>query len=127
MYKNNHHQGNNTILHITSEEKVVTHLISIFLSVSPFEEPQLKHNISLSFSHCIESMIEHNTSFSLCLDPLPEHDPTGRTFYGKVCEKLGVVPVSYFARHITDPEIIMRFHGLGPHGTRAIARVLRVR
>ena len=59
-------------------------------------------------------------------ESLPEHDPTGRTFYVKVCEKLGVVPVSYFARHITDPEITMRFHGLGPHGTRAIARVLRV-
>ena len=62
---------------------------------------------------------------SIAEKPSDEHDPTGRLNYQRLCEKMGVVPVSYFCRHITDPEITMRYHGLGPQGTRAIARVLR--
>ncbi|XP_052770274.1 leucine-rich repeat-containing protein 74B-like isoform X2 [Mya arenaria] len=53
------------------------------------------------------------------------HDPTGRSYYDKVCNRMGLVPVSYLKRHITDPEITMRFHGLGPAATKAIALVLR--
>ncbi|XP_064622942.1 leucine-rich repeat-containing protein 74A-like isoform X3 [Lineus longissimus] len=53
------------------------------------------------------------------------HDTTGRTRYTKLCEKLGVVPCSYFTRHIQDSELIMKFHGLGPQGTRAIAKILK--
>ena len=60
------------------------------------------------------------------LDSLADNDPTGRNTYIKTCENLGVVPVSYFTRHITDPEIVMRYHGLGNQGARAMARVLRV-
>ena len=56
-----------------------------------------------------------------------DHDPTGRRTYADVCEKLGIIPVSYFVRHITDPEVVMRYHGLGPDGTKAIAKVLKVR
>ena len=44
----------------------------------------------------------------------------------EVCERLGVVPVSYFTRHISDQQMTMRYHGLGPVGTKAIAKVLRV-
>ncbi|KAL3874329.1 hypothetical protein ACJMK2_037359 [Sinanodonta woodiana] len=59
------------------------------------------------------------------LNSLPEHDPSGRSDYEKYCQSLGVVPVSYFLRHITDPEITMRWHGLGPVAAKAIALVLR--
>ena len=55
------------------------------------------------------------------------HDPTGRAYYDKVCTRMGLVPVSYLKRHITDPEIVMRYHGLGASAAKAIALVLRVR
>ncbi|KAK3576783.1 hypothetical protein CHS0354_014604 [Potamilus streckersoni] len=58
-------------------------------------------------------------------DSLPEHDPSGRSDYEKYCQSLGVVPISYFLRHITDSEITMRWHGLGPVAAKAIALVLR--
>ncbi|XP_064602827.1 leucine-rich repeat-containing protein 74B-like [Liolophura sinensis] len=54
-----------------------------------------------------------------------EHDPTGRAQYRSVCDQLGVVPISYFIRHITEPTVTMRYHGLGPIGAKAIALVLR--
>ncbi|XP_060577123.1 leucine-rich repeat-containing protein 74B-like [Ruditapes philippinarum] len=53
------------------------------------------------------------------------HDPSGRSYYDKVCSRMGLVPVSYIKRHITDNEITMRFHGLGSSATKAIALVLR--
>ena len=55
------------------------------------------------------------------------HDPSGRAQYDKICERMGLVPVSYFTRHILDNEIVMRWHGLGPAAAKAIALVLRVR
>ncbi|XP_074657398.1 uncharacterized protein LOC141910602 [Tubulanus polymorphus] len=54
-----------------------------------------------------------------------QHDLTGRHSYVKLCEQLGVVPCSYFVRHITEPQIVMKHHGLGPAGTMAIAKVLK--
>ncbi|XP_053375061.1 leucine-rich repeat-containing protein 74B-like isoform X2 [Mercenaria mercenaria] len=53
------------------------------------------------------------------------HDPSGRSYYDKVCSRMGLVPVSYIKRHITDNEITMRFHGLGASAAKAIALVLR--
>ena len=54
------------------------------------------------------------------------HDPSGRAQYDKICERMNIVPVSYFTRHILDNEITMRWHGLGPAAAKAIALVLRV-
>ena len=54
------------------------------------------------------------------------HDPSGRSYYDKVCNRMGLVPVSYIKRHITDNEIVMKYHGLGPSAAKAIALVLRV-
>ena len=54
------------------------------------------------------------------------HDPSGRAQYDKICERMGIVPVSYFMRHILDNEITMRWHGLGAGPAKAIALVLRV-
>lgn len=53
------------------------------------------------------------------------HDPSGRAQYDKICERMSIIPVSYFTRHILDHEITMRWHGLGPAAAKAIALVLR--
>lgn len=54
------------------------------------------------------------------------HDTTGKSNYLKICQQYGLVPISYFVRHITDNEITMRYHGLSPTAAKAIALVLRV-
>ncbi|KAK6180809.1 hypothetical protein SNE40_008795 [Patella caerulea] len=56
-----------------------------------------------------------------------EHVEEDRTVshYKHVCHNLGVVPISYFIRHIHDREIKMRFHGLGPAATTAISLILK--
>ncbi|KAL5008650.1 hypothetical protein ScPMuIL_014231 [Solemya velum] len=58
-------------------------------------------------------------------EPLPTHDPTGKSQYEKICGSLGVTPISYFVRHINDHAIVMRYHGLGPAAAKALALVLR--
>nr|XP_006822346.1 PREDICTED: uncharacterized protein C14orf166B homolog isoform X1 [Saccoglossus kowalevskii] len=52
------------------------------------------------------------------------YDASGRTTYKEACKMNGVVPVSYFLRHIVDSELTMKHHGLGPAGARAIAITL---
>ncbi|KAK2837996.1 hypothetical protein Q5P01_015208 [Channa striata] len=49
------------------------------------------------------------------------YDPTGRTCYMEACERLQVVPVPYFLRHMQDNELSMMYYGLGPQGTKALA------
>ncbi|XP_066545746.1 leucine-rich repeat-containing protein 74B isoform X2 [Amia ocellicauda] len=49
------------------------------------------------------------------------YDPTGQTRYKAACKMFGVVPVSYFLRHLHDTELIMMHHGLGPQGAKALA------
>ena len=46
--------------------------------------------------------------------------------YLETCNELGVVPVSYFVRHMKDETLVMRHHGLGPLGAKAIALPLVV-
>ncbi|XP_019620314.1 PREDICTED: leucine-rich repeat-containing protein 74B-like isoform X2 [Branchiostoma belcheri] len=53
-----------------------------------------------------------------------EYDSTGRTTYKEACKQIGVVPVSYFLRHMQDSELVMMHHGLGPLGAKAIATSL---
>ncbi|XP_060085740.1 leucine-rich repeat-containing protein 74B-like [Ylistrum balloti] len=50
-----------------------------------------------------------------------EKDQTGERKYIHMCNETGVIPVSYFLKHIEDKEFRMRFHGLGPLGAKAIA------
>ena len=56
-----------------------------------------------------------------------EHDPSGMKAYVRECNRCGVIPVSYFQRHIHDNEFVMRYYGLGPLGAKAIAKPLGVR
>ena len=57
---------------------------------------------------------------------LIEEDKTGERKYIDICNQTGVIPVSYFVRHIQDKEFQMRYHGLGPLGAKAIALPLKV-
>ena len=47
--------------------------------------------------------------------------------YLKICKNLGIVPASYYLKHINDSQLSLKHHGLGPKGARAIAESLRVR
>ncbi|XP_046847497.1 leucine-rich repeat-containing protein 74A-like isoform X2 [Xenia sp. Carnegie-2017] len=51
-------------------------------------------------------------------------DLTGKRLYFSACALSGVIPMSYFVRHIQDKELILRHHGLGAKGVKAIAIVL---
>ncbi|XP_053374994.1 leucine-rich repeat-containing protein 74B-like isoform X4 [Mercenaria mercenaria] len=57
-------------------------------------------------------------------DQSTTYDHTGKTAYIDTCKKLGVVPASYFLRHMQDRHLNMRHHGLGPAGMRALAESL---
>ncbi|XP_068094833.1 leucine-rich repeat-containing protein 74B [Hyperolius riggenbachi] len=49
------------------------------------------------------------------------YDPSGKARYLSACKLFGVVPVSYYLRHMGDSELVMRHHGLGAQGVKAIA------
>lgn len=53
-----------------------------------------------------------------------EFDPTGRKAYRDACTQLGIVPVSFVLEHITDEELDIKHHGLGPSGAKAVATAL---
>ena len=54
-------------------------------------------------------------------------DVTGHKTYLASCDASGVTASSYFIKHIENKEVVMRFHGLGPVGTKALCVPLRVR
>ena len=57
-------------------------------------------------------------------EPAKTFDNTGRSLYLAACASIGVTPVSYFLRHIQDKDMLLRHHGLGPKGSKAIAVAL---
>jgi len=61
------------------------------------------------------------------LDTTVAYDHTGKTTYIDTCKRLGVVPASYFLRHMNDRHLSMSHHGLGPSGMKALAATLAVR
>ena len=56
-----------------------------------------------------------------------EFDTSGVRAYVNECNRLGVIPVSFFKRHVHDNHFVMRNHGLGPLGAKAICKPLTVR
>ena len=54
------------------------------------------------------------------------YDGTGRAIYLEACRNAGVVPASYFLRHMFDTCLDMKHHGLGPCGTKPISVALVV-
>ncbi|XP_052800738.1 leucine-rich repeat-containing protein 74A-like isoform X2 [Mya arenaria] len=63
-------------------------------------------------------------AYLLTSDQTTTYDHTGKTSYIDTCKRLGVVPASYFLRHMQDRQLSMRHHGLGPAGMRALAESL---
>ena len=72
-----------------------------------------------------------NVSFSYRLEWLhPElfdHDTTGVNRYIRMCENLNIQPITYFVKHMQDTELVMKYHGLGPLGVKAMSDPLEVR
>ncbi|KAK7933844.1 hypothetical protein WMY93_004740 [Mugilogobius chulae] len=83
------------------------------------EEEAEEDDGSLSNEHVIADE-DFDTDLEL-EDKEPQYDPTGRQSYLEACEKLGVVPASYFLRHMREIELSMEHRGLGPKGTKALA------
>lgn len=54
-------------------------------------------------------------------DEKSEFDSTMKGVYLCACKRLGVIPCSYFLRHMFDREIKLRHHGLGKLGAEAIS------
>ncbi|XP_025089083.1 leucine-rich repeat-containing protein 74B-like isoform X2 [Pomacea canaliculata] len=52
------------------------------------------------------------------------YDHSGRKLYLEECARLGVIPVSYFLRHMTSRQLHMKHHGLRPSDMLAMASVL---
>ncbi|XP_074643963.1 uncharacterized protein LOC141900812 isoform X3 [Tubulanus polymorphus] len=48
------------------------------------------------------------------------YDHTGRSAYVDACKKVGVIPASYFLRHMHDVTLEMKHHGLGAAGIKPI-------
>ncbi|KAK3596544.1 hypothetical protein CHS0354_013228 [Potamilus streckersoni] len=65
-----------------------------------------------------------NIKYLLSKDTVTTYDHSGKTAYIERCKRLGVVPASYFLRHIHDKELSMKHHGLGSDGMKAMAASL---
>ncbi|XP_041429859.1 leucine-rich repeat-containing protein 74A [Xenopus laevis] len=52
-------------------------------------------------------------------------DETSEELYVQACQEAGVVPASYFMRHMNNTSMDLKHHGLGPRGARAIAASLQ--
>ncbi|XP_052273709.1 leucine-rich repeat-containing protein 74B-like [Dreissena polymorpha] len=57
---------------------------------------------------------------------LYDHDTTGVNRYLRMCQKLEIQPITYFLKHMQDKELVMKYHGLGPLGMKAMADPLEV-
>ncbi|XP_077319744.1 leucine-rich repeat-containing protein 74A isoform X1 [Lithobates pipiens] len=57
------------------------------------------------------------------LDQSSPEDPQ-RNVYLQACQKAGVVPISYYLRHMNDKCLKLNHHGLGPRGAGALAKSL---
>jgi hypothetical protein len=49
-----------------------------------------------------------------------------KSTYVEACKKTGIIPASYFLRHMTDEVLNMKHHGLAALGTKAICVALSV-
>ncbi|XP_077123643.1 leucine-rich repeat-containing protein 74A isoform X1 [Ranitomeya variabilis] len=55
----------------------------------------------------------------------PSEATDGKHLYMQACHDVGVVPASYFLRHMYRTHVDLKHHGLGPRGARALAAVLQ--
>ncbi|KAL4238099.1 Leucine rich repeat containing 74B [Mactra antiquata] len=57
---------------------------------------------------------------------LYDRDTTGVNRYLRMCQKLDIQPITYFLKHMQDSELIMKYHGLGPLGMKAMSDPLEI-
>lgn len=57
---------------------------------------------------------------------LYDRDTTGVNRYLRMCERLEIQPITYFLKHMQDKELVMKYHGLGPLGVKAMSDPLEV-
>ena len=55
-----------------------------------------------------------------------KYDVSGRATYVAACNDCGVIPASYYLRHMKETNLLMQHHGLGEKGARAISIALVV-
>ncbi|KAK3585202.1 hypothetical protein CHS0354_027490 [Potamilus streckersoni] len=55
-----------------------------------------------------------------------DKDTTGIAAYERACEIYGVQPVTYFIKHLQDQELVMKYHGIGANGVRAMSEPLEM-
>ena len=65
--------------------------------------------------------------YFLFSDSKEEYDATGKKTYYEICKRLDTTPVSYFVKHMGEPEINLQYHGIGAKGAKAVAGALVVK
>ena len=65
-------------------------------------------------------------SFVFAFSEPEEFDPSGVAAYVQECNRVGVIPASFFKRNVHGSNFAMRNHGLGPLGAKAICKPLSV-
>ncbi|XP_033748788.1 leucine-rich repeat-containing protein 74B-like isoform X2 [Pecten maximus] len=82
---------------------------------------------ALRLSYCMDNSLKFISDMNDVYKTIKQsttYDRTGRTAYIEGCKKMGVVPASYFLRHMHDPNLSMKHHGLGSMGMKPIAMSL---
>jgi hypothetical protein len=80
----------------------------------------------------IDRSIKHSNTVDFSVDPEPrveEEDiqPMKRLqAYLDSCSYLGITPVTYLSRQMSNKGLLMRSHSIGPQGARALAIALLV-
>ena len=68
----------------------------------------------------------HSNTVSLFVGSKEKFDVSGRATYLSACADCGVIPASYYLRHMKQTSLEMHHHGLGEKGARALAIALVV-
>jgi len=68
----------------------------------------------------------HATWLGVLVDCKERWPSQGAKLYLQVCRKLGLVPISYYLRHIDDEQLVLRHHSIDASSAKAIATPLSV-
>ncbi|OWF46621.1 leucine-rich repeat-containing protein 74B-like [Mizuhopecten yessoensis] len=104
-----------TVLSVKEEEKEnsIEQDIETSSSPSPKPTPEIVDDLDSSIFSSESDIISPAPSVSL-----------SQTVYTKACIKLGLVPSTYFFKHLTEVALVMPHHGIGPRGAKAVAIAL---
>ena len=91
---------------------------NVFTGISRESVPQLTRagTVILGVQICFVSVEEEAT-----------FDGSLRSVYLESCRKNKIIPANYFLRHMLEPDLAMRHHGLGPDGIKPLSVALVVR